>query len=140
MDFTSRNSFDVVDTWRNFAKRVFTRGCERTCRLAALAGMVIVSANWQRGRRTRRVDDNGAYSREISEPPFIGAGLWLSVIGRHLAIHQHFGVNRFSCPSSRFNSIIIIIDLLSPGISLMMCSNTGEDVSSELRVKDDQRE
>lgn len=26
MDFTSRNSFDVVDTWRNFAKRVFTRG------------------------------------------------------------------------------------------------------------------
>ena len=26
MDFTSRNSLDVVDTWRNFAKRVFTRG------------------------------------------------------------------------------------------------------------------
>lgn len=25
-DFTSRNSFDVVDTSRNFAKRVLTRG------------------------------------------------------------------------------------------------------------------
>ena len=32
-DYTSRNSLDVVDTCRSFANRVFTRGCERMCRL-----------------------------------------------------------------------------------------------------------
>jgi hypothetical protein len=37
-DYTSRNSLGVVDACRSFAKRVFTRGCERMCGLFDILG------------------------------------------------------------------------------------------------------